>query len=92
MFLLQNYSANTSLQADFYIQSKGNNAGKPMKEPSANCFLVLTDSSVLLPEYFYYVVLAVYNSGLFKKYLTGSVIPFLTQKDFHKALEAYFMK
>ncbi|UZR99631.1 DUF6943 family protein [Chondrinema litorale] len=92
MYLIQSYSVNSSLQADFYIQSKGVNAGKPMREPSANCFIVLTDRSQLLPDYFYYMVLAAFNTGIFRKYLSGSVIPFLTQKDFSKALLEYYKR
>ncbi|WP_404818043.1 DUF6943 family protein, partial [Reichenbachiella ulvae] len=57
MYLIQSYSVNSSLQADFYIQSKASHAGKRMREPSANCFIVLTDRSQLLPDYFYYMVL-----------------------------------
>ncbi|UZR99012.1 DUF6943 family protein [Chondrinema litorale] len=92
MFVLHTYHPNSTLEADFYIQSKGSNAGKPMKTPSANCFGVLVDQSVLLPTYFYYLVEAVYSTGIFKKYLKGSVIEFLTIEDFSRALNDYFSR
>lgn len=90
MFVLHTYHPDATLEADFYIQSKGNNAGKPMRTPSANCFGVLVDQSVLLPDYFYYVVEAVYSAGVFKKYLRGSVVKFITIKDFSLALHDFY--
>lgn len=78
---------NKSFKADFFVQSKGNNAGKPMKQPTANCFdVVVTETEILLPEYLYYVVYAAYSAGAFKKHIRGSVVPFITIEDFNKAL------
>jgi len=69
-------------KADFYIKSLGNNAGEPIKEPTANCFAVkVTDLDRLNPDYLYYFVLNKFNKGEFKKYIKGSVIPFITLKD-----------
>ena len=93
MFLLQNYDPkhpNGLNYADFYVQSKGDNAGRPLKEPSTNCFAVFTDHSRLLPEYFYYMVMAAWQQGVFRPYLLGSVIPFLSIESFKRAiLEKY---
>jgi hypothetical protein len=89
MFLVKNHDPKKSKgtdHADFYVQSKGSDAGKPLKEPSANCFAVITDNSRLLPDYFYYMVLAAWQQGTFRPYLRGSVIPFLTIDNFNKAL------
>lgn len=57
-----------------------------MKISSANCFGIITNREILLPEYFYYVVLAAYERGAFKPYLKGSVIPYITIDDFVEAL------
>jgi len=89
MFLIQEYNPKHPKgvnYADFYIQSKGSNAGKPLKEPAPNCFAIFTDHSKLLPEYFYYMVLAAWQQGVFKPYLKGSVIPFLTIDSFKKVI------
>lgn len=66
---------------DFYIQLKGNNAGKPIKEKIPNSIGVLVNRDLFLPEYFYYLMLAVYYSGLYKKYIKGSVIPYIRHDD-----------
>jgi len=89
MFLLQDYRPlhpNGTDYADFYIQNKGYNAGKPLKKPVPNCFAVLTDHNVLLPGYFYYMVLAAWQQGAFRPHLQGSVIPFLTIDTFKKVI------
>ena len=91
MFTVKNHNKANQTKVDFYVLSKGNNAGKPVKIATANCFEIkVTDTEILLPEYLYYMVLAAHQVGAFKKYIKGSVIPFITIKDFKKAfLEHY---
>ncbi|WP_020531413.1 DUF6943 family protein [Flexithrix dorotheae] len=86
MFIIKSHNNSQTWSADFYIQSKGENAGKPMWDPSANCFGIITDPEILLPKYFYYLVLAAYNRGAFKPFIKGSVIPYITIEDFCQAI------
>lgn len=57
----------------FYIQSKGNNAGRPLKNPIPNCFAVHTDV-----ENAFEIVYALFTANAFKSFVIGSVIPFIT--------------
>ena len=63
----------------FFIQSKGENLGKVMKSASANCFEVEVDTSILDEDYAFYLIKGVFTAGYFKKYNSGSVIPFITK-------------
>lgn len=91
MFTLKSYNSEKESQVDFFVISKGNNAGKPIREATPNCFEVkVIDEEILLPDYLYYMVLAAYEAGAFKKYLRGSVIPFITIEDFYKAFFEYY--
>lgn len=60
----------------FFILSKGNNAGKPMHNPCANCFVFLA-SNPTEKEYYYWLCYGLWVGGLFRQHLTGSVIEFL---------------
>ena len=77
----------TKHEPDFFIQLKGKHAGKPSKQPGANSIGIKTNKEVLLPEYAYYNFLHVYNTGIYSKYLKGSVIPFIRQNDI---IDAFF--
>lgn len=65
----------------FYVLSKGENAGKPMREACPNCFTV-TCSTAADAQYWYYLSLGLWQSQSFKPYLTGSVIPFIRLSDY----------
>tara|TARA_R110000737_G_scaffold57476_1_gene82823 strand:- start:550 stop:942 length:393 start_codon:yes stop_codon:yes gene_type:complete len=60
----------------FYIQSKGLNAGRPLKTPMVNSFVVKTDIKNA-----YEIVYSLWKSNVFEKYIVGSVIPFIKIKD-----------
>jgi len=78
----------TNQQADFYVQLKGQNAGRPVWEkPSSNYIGIKTNPDLLIPKFCYYRFLNAYNSGHFKKHLKGSVIPYIKHKD---VIEGYF--
>jgi hypothetical protein len=79
MFTITTHNPNQP-KADFYILAKGKNAGLSVMEPTANCFAVNTDANVLDGKYFYYLVLHLFNSGVFTKHVGGSVVPFITKK------------
>jgi hypothetical protein len=76
--------------AAFWVQLKGENAGRPLKERTPNSIGITTDSKRLVPEYFYYVVLYLYESGIFRQYLKGSVVPYITQRDITIAIINYW--
>ncbi len=91
MFTIKSHNPKNSNHADFFVQSKGNNAGQPLKVATANCFEVkVTETEILLPEYLYYMVMAAHQVGAFKKYIKGSVVPFLTIEDFYKGFAEHY--
>jgi len=89
MVEIKTFSGKVNPETSFYIQSKGNNAGRPLDEPLANCFTVVCDERILLGKYFYYVCLNAYNLGKFKPFIKGSVVPYITKKDVCKVLNIY---
>ncbi len=78
--------------ANFYIQLKGDNAGKPLKTPIANCIGIVANADIFLPEYLYYLFLAIFNSGLYRKYIRGSVVPYIRQSDIALAVRDWFCR
>lgn len=64
----------------FFILSKGSNSGRPMPEYCANCFVFIADS-VNEKEHYFYLCNALWKGGYFKRFLTGSVIPFIRIDD-----------
>lgn len=58
--------------ADFFIQSKGKNAGRPLNNPTKNCFAVYTDVN-----FAYEIVYSMKVAGVFEAEIIGSVIPFI---------------
>lgn len=60
----------------FYIQCKGLHSGRPLKKAIPNCFSVYTNVPMMFD-----LVYVLYIGGLFKPYLKGSVIPFITLGD-----------
>lgn len=72
--------------ADFYIQLKGNNAGQVLDEPIANSIGVATNPDVLLPDFAKYLFMHIHNTGAYKPYIGGSVVPFIRQGDLDKVI------
>jgi hypothetical protein len=80
----------------FYIQNKGLHAGRPLRKPIRNCFVVYSDDELLFEK-----VYCMFKGKLFERYIHGSVVPticighvqyiietvLLTQKDIRKELE-----
>ena len=80
----RNYSAHV-----LFILSKGLNAGKPLAQPCPNCFAV-EFSSADDAFRFRALCLILMQSHIFSQYLKGSVIPFLTIRDFRSIVSRYF--
>jgi hypothetical protein len=69
----------------FFILSKGNNAGKPLDQPCPNCFVAFC-SSPDDREFFYWLSYALWQAGIFRIQLIGSVIPFIRINDLKHCL------
>lgn len=69
-------------QANFYIQSKGLNAGRPLEKPLANCWAVYSDIKHLKS-----IAYSIYVSGFLKQLSLGSVIPFVRLSQYRPLLE-----
>jgi hypothetical protein len=61
----------------FYILSKGNNAGQPNLTPWVNSFAVHCPNSEAL-DFYFWLCYSLWQTGRFKSFLRGSVIPFIT--------------
>ena len=64
----------------FYILSKGENAGQPKLVPWVNSFAVHCQSREAL-DFYFWLAYSLWQTGKFKPYLRGSVIPFLSVGD-----------
>ena len=73
-----------------FILSKGLNAGKPLAQPCPNCF-AMEFSSADDAFRFRALCLILMQSHIFSQYLKGSVIPFLTIRDFRSIISRYFV-
>ena len=92
-FEIKTHKPGTTYQAPhFFILNKGNNSGKPLKNPCPNCFVITTETEEL-QERLFYMCLSLKTARYFKFYLKGSVIPFITINDAKKViLEALAQK
>jgi len=77
------YSSNA-----LFILSKGLNAGKPLAKPCPNCFAIEFRASEDV-ERFKSLCQILLQSQVFSQYLKGSVIPFLTIRDFRSIVSRY---
>lgn len=69
----------------FFILSRGNNAGRPSYTPNPNCF-AFTCAACDLDRY-YWIVFALWETGHFRTYLMGSVIPFIRIRSVRLVIE-----
>ena len=65
----------------FFIQSHGNNAGRPLKEPIPNCWEVRT-----VRQQDWEILSIVFISKVLDPFITGSVIPFIRLSDYKKII------
>lgn len=71
-------------EADFYIQAKGDHAGRPLRSPIPNCFAV-TGAGPMAFE----AVYSLWVAKVFYPYIGGSVIPFIRISDLKRILNAH---
>ena len=65
----------------FYVQSHGFNAGRPLKKPIPNCWEVRTERSADFE-----ILYIVFESKILDSFFRGSVIPFISLKDYKNVI------
>lgn len=75
----------TEAPPQFYIQCKGLHSGRPLKKAIPNGFSVYTNTPTMFD-----LVYVLYIGGLFKPFLKGSVIPFITLGDANEIITENF--
>ncbi len=70
-------------QPHFFILNKGNNSGKPLKQPCPNCFVIIFKCEQAAENYFF-IAQSLWMVRHWHLFLCGSVIPFLKLSDFSK--------
>lgn len=76
-------------QPHFYVLNKGKNSGQPCKTQIwANCFLVISDDPMAV-ERAYWLCYALWQSKKFHFFLRGSVVEFITVREFKSVLERF---
>ncbi|KFF26849.1 hypothetical protein IW16_06095 [Chryseobacterium vrystaatense] len=75
-------SAPENNQTIFYIQSKGNNAGRPLLSPITNCWEVKTFRSVDFE-----ILYIIFESRILEPFIGGSVIPFIRLHDYKNIIK-----
>jgi hypothetical protein len=84
--LMKQYSPGHALSAhSFYVLCKGLNSGKPLNLPTANCFEIQCKDADHSADMFW-LCFSLWQTKSFEPLLRGSVIPFLTIKDFKKVI------
>src|SRR3954462_15468455 len=63
-------------QPHFFILNKGNNAGKPLPEYCANCFVFLADDEED-KDFHFYMFLGLWELKIFRPHLIGSVVAYI---------------
>ena len=85
-FILKSYNQKTEIEKPhFFILNKGNNSGKPLVSPCANCF-VIQFSNNEDKEQVYWLLYSLWQSKAFYPFLRGSVIPFIVIRDVKERL------
>ncbi len=80
-YILTHRAGNTYSKPTIFILNKGMNSGKSMKQPTANCFALITKTEKEAED-LYHVALALWQTKFWHPYLVGSVIPFLRINEF----------
>jgi hypothetical protein len=63
-------------QPRFFILNKGKNSGKPAWKNWSNCFVFLADNESE-KDFYFFLFMGLWELGLFKSHLSGSVIEFI---------------
>lgn len=82
----------TDKDPDFWVQLKGDNAGKPLLQKIPNSIGIKVNPGLLVPDFLFYTILYLFQTGLFKPFIKGSVIPYIRQSDIVHVILAHFIK
>ena len=85
MITLKTYNGQTD--ANFFIQCKGNNSGRPLVDPIPNSFAVYTDV-----PYAFDIIQGLFISKKFVGNIIGSCVPFIRKTDLLKIIEPQLLK
>ncbi|POY34714.1 hypothetical protein C3K47_18955 [Solitalea longa] len=89
---LKTYSQKNSKSAfEFYLLSKGNNAGKPLENPCPNCFTCICKDDQE-KEQLFTLCFGLWQGGYFLPFITGSVIPFIRLDDLSTVIKTAQIK
>ena len=75
----------------FFILSKGNNSGKPSNTPWVNSF-VCTSKSEKESKILYWTAYFLFKNKSIHRLLRGSVIPFVSIREYKNEFRSYLMK
>lgn len=78
---LVTYPNKLTKKPDFFIQTKGEHSGRPLRTPIKNCVAVYSD----IPNLFE-IVFILFRGRKFEPVLRGSVIPFITVADLKRVI------
>ena len=91
-FILKSFSQKSEIKKPhFFILNKGNNSGKPLTAPCANCFVIQFQNETE-KEQVYWLLYSLWQSNAFYPFLRGSVIPFIVLRDVKSCLTAALNK
>ena len=80
-FILKYYNQKEEIRKPhFFILNKGNNSGKPLSAPCANCSVIQFQNETE-KEQVYWLLYSLWQSKAFYPFLRGSVIPFVVLRD-----------
>ena len=86
VFEIKSYNpTGTRPEHHFYVLCKGLNSGKPLNSPCANCFIVSAGTKEET-ETIYWLSFAMWKVRAFHPLLRGSVISFITIRDYRQCL------
>ena len=75
-----NQAQKNDSDAQFFILSKGSNAGKPGLKPWTNSFIA-TASNAEMKDFYFWLTYGLYKAQSFKILQRGSVIPFINLQE-----------
>jgi hypothetical protein len=86
------YFTSDAEKAHFFIQLKGENAGRPLRKQIPNSAGICVNERFVVPDFFYYLVLNLHNTGKFKQQQKGSVIPYLRHGDILETIFTFLIE
>lgn len=73
-------------ELSIYIQSHGNHAGRPLRQPIPNCFTLTVRNTADL-EKMWWLCVMLYRGNAYFPIIRGSVIPFITKNECRDVLD-----